>query len=594
MEKHVADLITEAAESHDLLPWNQMGARKKRSTLSAVSLLSSSIHTAWKAQSGCVVSMLSLDLAGAFDNVSHERLLYILRRKGFPKWLVDLVQSFLTARKTRIKFPGYESEWIQTQTGIPQGSPLSPILFLFFISELLEEFQRIEGDTMAFGFVDDTNLITWGRTAEENCRRLTAAHDRCIAWAKRHGASFAPEKYQLMHFTRRRRHDSADLASTVRIAGHEAILQKTSLRVLGVWVDPKLQWKEHIRKAVSKGAIAFEAMSRITASTWGPSMRRSRLLYTAVVRPTVLYGAQVWGVRTDGGPQTPHALKPIQKIQNQCLRKIVGAYKRTPTAALERETAIPPIPLYVDTIALQRATETAANPVEAAKAEALDNVWKSLAGRRRNAHRPPAPLEALRSRAKERETEMLAYIDHQRDGAQRDPNSRARRQPQRRRRPATLIAKWADLEWRRQWRQKSTNRTETTWKTPWTIPTISLYEGLSKAEATALFLLRTEVLGLNAWLHSIGVPEVHRRCDCGWLAQTVHHILFFCPRLERTELAAQCPSETLEEVLSRKRSAQAAARWLVASGVLAQFRVARAIDREDVRGYQPFQRLENW
>ena len=79
LEKRVADVMTEAAESCNLLPWNQMGARKKRSTLSAVDLLSSCMETAWKAQYGCVVSMLSLDLAGAFDNVSHGRLLHILQ-----------------------------------------------------------------------------------------------------------------------------------------------------------------------------------------------------------------------------------------------------------------------------------------------------------------------------------------------------------------------------------------------------------------------------------------------------------------------------------------------------------------------------------
>ena len=56
--------------------------------------------------------MLSLDLAGAFPNVSHERLLYILKRKGFLKWLIDFIQSFLTARRTYIKFIGYKSNWI--------------------------------------------------------------------------------------------------------------------------------------------------------------------------------------------------------------------------------------------------------------------------------------------------------------------------------------------------------------------------------------------------------------------------------------------------------------------------------------------------
>ena len=181
IEKIIADRISSAAEEHSLLPWNQMGARKQRSTLSAVGLLTSCVQTAWKARPGCIVSMLSLDLAGAFDNVSHERLLWILKSKGLPEWLIKIIASFLTGRRTRIAFTGHESEWIQTQTGIPQGSPLSPILFLFFISELLEEFQQVNGSTIGFGFVDDTNLITWGDTAQDNCRRLTSAHNKCIA-----------------------------------------------------------------------------------------------------------------------------------------------------------------------------------------------------------------------------------------------------------------------------------------------------------------------------------------------------------------------------------------------------------------------------
>jgi len=64
------------------------------------------------------------------------------------------------------------------------------------------------------------------------------------------------------------------------------------------------------------------------------------------------------------------------------------------------------------------------------------------------------------------------------------------------------------------------------WKTPWGKPTILLYKGLIKAEAIALFLLRTEVIGLNAWLVSVGVLAVLLRCEYGWIRQTVHHVLF--------------------------------------------------------------------
>ena len=57
---------------------------------------------------------------------------------------------------------------------------------------------------------------------------------------------------------------------------------------------------------------------------------------------------------------------------------------------------------------------------------------------------------------------------------------------------------------------------------------------------------------------------------------------------------AQSRSERTEEILGKKRSAQAAARWLIEAGVLAQFQVAREIGKEDTSGYRPFQQLEEW
>lgn len=295
--------------------------------------------------------MLCLDIKGAFDNVSHVRLLWILRKKGLPDWLVDTIRSFLTDRRTRLIFSGFQSDWINTTAGIPQGSPLSPILFLFFASELLESLQQDDSDTLAFGFVDDTNLISWGATAAENCRRLEAAHDKCIAWAKRHGAQFAPEKYQLIHFTRRRRDPSGDLASSVRIE-NTSVTPETTVKVLGVQVDSRLTWRPHVQQAALKGLSSYEALARLTAATWGPSVRHSRLLYTAVVRPTMLYGSQIWGLRSDGGAVARSLIRPLVDAQTRSLRRVTGAYKRTPVAAIEREIAVPLLQLYIDASAL--------------------------------------------------------------------------------------------------------------------------------------------------------------------------------------------------------------------------------------------------
>ncbi len=78
------------------------------------------------------------------------------------------------------------------------------------------------------------------------------------------------------------------------------------------------------------------------------------------------------------------------------------------------------------------------------------------------------------------------------------------------------------------------------------------------------------------------------------MRQTVHHVLFQCPQYQRADFIAQCASERLHEVLSNKRSAQAAAKWLIQSGALTQFRAIKAMDAEDISGYQPFQSLEDW
>ena len=58
--------------------------------------------------------------------------------------------------------------------------------FFFFILELLEYFEKIKNNILGFEFVNNTDLVTWGGSAADNYRKLTAAYDWCIAWAKRH------------------------------------------------------------------------------------------------------------------------------------------------------------------------------------------------------------------------------------------------------------------------------------------------------------------------------------------------------------------------------------------------------------------------
>ncbi|KAI0999744.1 hypothetical protein K3495_g8453 [Podosphaera aphanis] len=82
LEKVVANRISKAAKGFNLLPEEQMGARPKRYTISAVEFLTEQIHTIWGKDKKKVASLLSLGISGAFDNVSHKRFIHNLREKG--------------------------------------------------------------------------------------------------------------------------------------------------------------------------------------------------------------------------------------------------------------------------------------------------------------------------------------------------------------------------------------------------------------------------------------------------------------------------------------------------------------------------------
>jgi hypothetical protein len=401
----------------------------------------------------------------------------------------------------------------------------------------------------------------------------------------------------------------------VRIDNHE-VSAETCIKVLGVHVDSKLHWKEHIRITAGRGHKAFEALSRITASTWGPSVQKSKLVFTAVVRPLMLYGAQIWGIQDTGEIAKKNTLHPLKVVQNKCLRRVMGAYKRTPTALLEREAQVMPVDLYIDLLALQRASATKGHSVTRKITQVTQTIWNTLQDpepetTRRGRGRPrtrrdrasPTRDELLRARAEDRETEITAYRHHLAETRERTKKKRKRKprgdqgQYQKQNYPQgnSLLKEWADLAWRNRWNDLKGKNVATAWKTPWDKRPIKLYEDLPKHEATALFLLRTEVLGLNNWLASINVPDFTPACPCGWIRQTVRHILLFCPLYEqgRAEIVRKAASTDMTTILSKPGSGAAAARWLTRSGALPQFRTAVEIALDTTRGEDPTE-LREW
>ncbi len=174
------------------------------------------------------------------------------------------MSSFISDRTTTLCLPGYNTDAFPTYTGIPQGSPLSPILFLVYNANLVEICNPPTLSASGTSFVDDVNALAFGKLTEENCTTLQTVHEQCLKWARRHGASFAPEKYILVHFTKARtKHNH----TCPLILPTSTIHPSPSARVLGIILNKKLSWQPHLHHIKSKLATQTNLLSRLTAST---------------------------------------------------------------------------------------------------------------------------------------------------------------------------------------------------------------------------------------------------------------------------------------------------------------------------------------
>jgi retron-type reverse transcriptase len=165
-----------AAESQGLLPETQMGNRPQRSTDLVIKLVVDATHTAWR--HGAVASLLQLDIKGAFDTVNHTRLLHTLQHQGFPPWAVRWIRGFLTDRTASLFFDGESTPPYCITAGVPQGSPLSPILFLLYTTSLYTQLQEHRG-LIAVGFADDLNLLAFSKDTQETRQYLEGAWQTC-------------------------------------------------------------------------------------------------------------------------------------------------------------------------------------------------------------------------------------------------------------------------------------------------------------------------------------------------------------------------------------------------------------------------------
>ena len=169
----VAENIAYLTETHHLLPSHHFRGRPERTTEDALTILTENIYATWK--EGRIYSAVFMDVAGAFNNIHHNRLIHNMKKKRIPEQITKWVESFLNGRITKLKFNDSTSDPISTPAGTPQESPLSPILYIYYNSDLLDISQESD---LGLGFIDDIEYGTKGSTATRNTDRLRYMLDK--------------------------------------------------------------------------------------------------------------------------------------------------------------------------------------------------------------------------------------------------------------------------------------------------------------------------------------------------------------------------------------------------------------------------------
>ena len=166
--KHMTD--------NNLFSDSQYGFRNKRSCV--LQLLEVLDYWNKSVDEGKQVDTIYLDIRKAFDSISHRRLLQKLEAYGIEGEVLVWVRDFLKGRRQRVMLNGKSSDWMDVSSGVPQGSVLSPVLFIIYINDMPDMLRKY-----CKMFADDAKLYSAISTTDDQEELQDDLFDSCD-WGK--------------------------------------------------------------------------------------------------------------------------------------------------------------------------------------------------------------------------------------------------------------------------------------------------------------------------------------------------------------------------------------------------------------------------
>jgi len=226
---------------------------------------------------------------------------------------------------------------MDVETGVLEGSPVSPVRFVIYLSGLFGQVEREEEESGSEGisFVDDVAWVVEGEDVGECTQRLERCAAETTIWAKKNACQFEIKKMEAMLFTRRRKSKEPKMNARVRVGNHEVSHNKEATRRLGVWLDDMLNLNDHTKKTLAKARRVQNRVRSLMVKK-GLSSEGCKRIQVVAVQAVALYGSELWWHGQENQAQE------VQKLLNEQGRRVTGCFRTTPQGALMNDAGLRP------------------------------------------------------------------------------------------------------------------------------------------------------------------------------------------------------------------------------------------------------------
>lgn len=321
-EKIIKARLCNYLAKHQIIHNMQFGFRENKSTQDAITALTSKIYNAMDHSKPAIC--VFVDLAKAFDTVSHKLLLEKLEKLGIRGNTLQLFRNYLTNRKQMVMIDDIMSNEKTVIYGVPQGTVLGPVLFTIYINDLL----TLSTESNIISYADDTAIFFEGDNWQELRQVASTDLKKIKKWFDKNLLTLNWDKTKYLTFTSYKKY--LPEFDTIPIDDRE-IYSTTSIKYLGITIDSHLRWDIQIQNIIHKIrhlSYKFKILKSFL------NIKQLKIIYYALVESILQYGIIAWG-----GVKKSY-LMPLEILQKRIMKIMFNKITRFPSDELYHETKI--------------------------------------------------------------------------------------------------------------------------------------------------------------------------------------------------------------------------------------------------------------